>query len=266
MRFDEQVPIAFFPIGRVISDYREKMETPRQGILAAGVLSQIEIFDDTRLFHALDGIEKWSHIWVVFCFDRDPHFSPKVQPPRSKQRRGVLSTRSPHRPNPIGMTVGRLVEIRGSRLILEGLDLLDKTPILDVKPYVPYADSVSDANAGWLVEEVSESGWQLKWSALALEQLEFLDDRAIRLRDAINQILEAGPNENSARRIRRKGEKGLLAYKDYRVSFIVSGQRIELIRIDSGYCQRDLDTQERLATHQQFVATFGRPALDEWLR
>ncbi|MGC4069679.1 MAG: TrmO family methyltransferase [Polyangiaceae bacterium] len=91
VRFEDQTPLPCFPIGRVRSPYIEKMSAPRQGTLSKGVPAQVVLFDDPRLAHALDDIDTWSHLWVLFWFDRDPHFSPKVQPPRSARRRGVFA-------------------------------------------------------------------------------------------------------------------------------------------------------------------------------
>jgi tRNA-Thr(GGU) m(6)t(6)A37 methyltransferase TsaA len=271
MRFEDQPPLTCFPIGRVRSPYVEKMMAPRQGSLCKGVLSQIILFDDPRLEHALHGIEEWSHLWVVFWFDRDPRFSPKVQPPRSAQRRGVLSTRSPHRPNPIGLTAARLLRREGKTLWLDGLDLLDDTCVLDLKPYVPYADRLEEANDGWL--EVDGAGsWELGWSVEILAQIAFLEDHHIELRRRLEQILEAGPFAHSSRRIRREGSRGILALKDYRICFEVVDRRIELARIESGYTELphslgdNATDSSSLEVHRAFVSSFGRRDPEEWLK
>lgn len=267
MRFEEQPPLAFYPIGHVRSPFTEKMAAPRQGTLAVGHLSQIELCDDPRLLHAVDGLEQWSHLWVIFCFDRDPRFSPKVQPPRSDRRRGVLATRSPHRPNPIGMTAARLVSCEGALLTLDGLDLLDGTPVLDLKPYVPYADCIAEASEGWLSAQTPRGGWELDWSELLREQLGFLEARQVTIIDDLQQILEAGPASHPSRRIRRNGSKGLLAFKDFRLSFRVEGTRLLLLRLDSGYAQAELDAaaNARLELHRDYVQQFGQTDVTAWL-
>jgi tRNA-Thr(GGU) m(6)t(6)A37 methyltransferase TsaA len=271
MRFEDQTPLSCFPIGRVRSPYREKMSAPRQGTLSKGVLSQIVLFDDPRLEHALDGIEAWSHLWVLFWFDRDPHFSPKVQPPRSARRLGVFATRSPHRPNPIGLTAARLVRREGKTLWLDGLDLLDDTGVLDLKPYVPYADRLEDANQGWL--EVEGAGaWELGWSELVLEQLSFLQRFAVDLRSPLELILEAGPFAHPSRRIRREGSRGILALKEYRICFEVVDRRIELASIESGYTDDpsmstdDPEQSAALAVHRAFRSNFERHDPEQWLK
>jgi len=259
MRFEEQPPLPCFPIGRVVSPFREKMAAPRQGTLALGTESQIHINDDPRLLHALEGIEQWSHLWVVFWFDRDPHFSPKVQPPRSASRRGVLTTRSPHRPNPIGLTAARLLSRNSRVLRFDGLDLLNGTPILDLKPYVPYADCIDSASNGWLESEQSNNRWELQYSTLCLSQIEFLEAREIHLRTPLERIFEVGAHAHPSRRIRREGARGLLAIKDFRVTFAVEGNRVSLLRLHSGYRSSELAQAESGANaqHLAFVRAFG---------
>jgi tRNA-Thr(GGU) m(6)t(6)A37 methyltransferase TsaA len=264
MRYEEQTPFQLYPIGFVHSPFREKMEAPRQGCLANGVRSTIELVNDPRLSHALDGIETWSHLWVLFWFDRDPHFSPKVQPPRSRERRGVLTTRSPHRPNAIGMSVARLVERKGAILVMDGLDLLDRTPVVDLKPYVSYADRIDDATSGWLPLAASGPTYELIRSDLVEAQLIFLESQGVFLRESLELIFEAGPEAHSSRRIRRAGSRGLLALKDFRICFSVEGQRIELIRLLTGYALAQI-ADEGLLIHGEFVRHFGHFEATEWL-
>lgn len=90
-------------------------------------------------------------MWIVSWLHLNKHWNPTVVPPRGPRvRRGVLATRAPHRPNQIGLSALRLVGVEGHRLHVEGLDLLDGTPVLDIKPYIPYADAFPDARSGWL--------------------------------------------------------------------------------------------------------------------
>jgi tRNA (adenine37-N6)-methyltransferase len=97
----------------------------------------------------LAGIER---IWVISWLDRGTGFSPTVRTPRDANRHSLFATRSPDRPNPIGLSALLLVRVDGCNLYVRGIDLLDGTPILDVKPYVPYADAFPDAKAGWIDE------------------------------------------------------------------------------------------------------------------
>lgn len=144
----------FDPIGIVRSPFREKFGIPRQPGLVPAARGQLELlppYDDPQ---ALEGLEQCSHLWLQFVFHRPPsgQWRPRVRPPRLGGNRslGVFATRSPLRPNPIGLSVVKLEAIGSNRknvwLELSGLDLLDGTPVLDIKPYVPYTDSVPEAD------------------------------------------------------------------------------------------------------------------------
>ena len=139
-----RVPI-FEPIGVVHSPFREKREAPRQGTANGSAEGTIELFSSSGMEHAVCDLEGFERLFLLFHFHEAKHFRPKVQPPRSSVRRGVLATRSPHRPNPIGLTVVRLWRVEGLRLHVGDLDVIDGTPVLDIKPYVPYADAFPDA-------------------------------------------------------------------------------------------------------------------------
>src|SRR6202042_3087805 len=95
--------------------------------------------------HALSDFAEWDYLWVLYWFHLNDGWRPKVLPPRSKVRRGVFSTRSPHRPSPIGMSVVKLVRVEGLTVHVRGVDMIDGTPVLDIKPYVPSADAIPDA-------------------------------------------------------------------------------------------------------------------------
>ncbi len=152
----DQLP-ALQIIARVHSPYREKFATPRQPGLAPAAEGFVEMLPPFDREEALRGIEQYSHIWLLFLFDRVPAdrpWQPTVRPPRlgGNRRVGVFATRSPFRPNRIGLSVVKLqgVERRDGRLGLavSGLDLTDGTPVIDIKPYLPYVDRVPAAAAG----------------------------------------------------------------------------------------------------------------------
>src|SRR6266851_5725324 len=124
------------PIGFLRSPFGERVNAPRQPYAAKGVRGTIELLADRNFEHALSDLEAWDHIWVIFWFHLNESWRPKVLPPRSNKRRGVFSTRSAHRPNPIGLSVVELESIEGLTLHVRNLDILDGTPVLDIKPYV----------------------------------------------------------------------------------------------------------------------------------
>ena len=138
------------PIGFVRSCFKEKFAIPRQPQLAPaarGVLELVAPFDQGE---AVQGLEQVSHVWLLFLFHQALEDKPrlKVRPPRlgGNQSMGVFATRATHRPNGMGQSVVKLEKVEAGRLWLSGIDLLDGTPVLDIKPYVPYADVVADAS------------------------------------------------------------------------------------------------------------------------
>jgi tRNA-Thr(GGU) m(6)t(6)A37 methyltransferase TsaA len=139
-------------IGTLKSCFREKFGTPRQPHLVPGATATLKIARQYQPEQSLVGLERFSHVWLLsyFHLNTNTRFSAKVHPPRLKgETIGLFASRSPHRPSPIGLSVARLVKVAGDTLHLSGIDLVDGTPILDVKPYVPESDCFPDASAGW---------------------------------------------------------------------------------------------------------------------
>ncbi|MBH3339426.1 tRNA (N6-threonylcarbamoyladenosine(37)-N6)-methyltransferase TrmO [Pseudomonas mendocina] len=137
------------PVGIVRSCFKEKFAIPRQPHLAPAARGVLELLSPFDQGEAVQGLEQVSHVWLLFLFHQALEDKPrlKVRPPRlgGNQSVGVFSTRATHRPNGIGQSVVRLERVEPGRLHLSGIDLLDGTPVLDIKPYVPYADAVADA-------------------------------------------------------------------------------------------------------------------------
>ncbi|MFP4181169.1 MAG: tRNA (N6-threonylcarbamoyladenosine(37)-N6)-methyltransferase TrmO [Thiohalospira sp.] len=143
-------PWSLHPIGVVHSPFRQKFGIPRQPRLAP-VGAEVELFPPLDGPEAVRGLEDFSHLWVVFGFHAAPGGGPTVRPPRlgGRERRGVLATRSTHRPNGLGLSAVTLEAVAPGRLSVGGVDLLDGTPVLDIKPYLPWSDAVPDATAGF---------------------------------------------------------------------------------------------------------------------
>ena len=249
--------LSLTPIGVVRSPFRELADAPRQTAAGRGVEARIELASGRHLEDAIDDLAQWTHLWIIFWFDRAGGYRPKVQPPRSDRRRGVLATRSPHRPNPIGLSVVRLVRVEGLVLHVRDVDMVDGTPVLDVKPYVAYADAIDDAGGGWLAED-PEPAWQVCFSPLATTQLAFLIDHGVDLRSAVEARLALGPRPHAYRRIRLRGDHAELALEDWRVDFRATGRTVEVLRIRSGYRPKQLAAGGlELAPHCALVARFG---------
>jgi tRNA-Thr(GGU) m(6)t(6)A37 methyltransferase TsaA len=248
------------PIGFVRSPFTEKMEAPRQPYAAEGVRGTIELLPGAEYEHALEDLETWDHIWVIFWFHLNEGWRPKVLPPRSTKRRGVFATRSPHRPNPLGLSVLRLERVDGLTLHVKNIDLLDGTPVLDIKPYVPFADAIPDASSGWVDARDPAPAFTVTWAKLASEQVGWLREaHAVDLVEPVSQKLSLGPAPHPYRRIKRHGEGYRLALKDWRIDFRVEGRAVTVEAIATGYRPSELAKSHdpKVAVHRAFVARFG---------
>lgn len=151
----------FSPIGNIASCFKDKFTIPRQPGLVTEANAELILDAPYSSPEIVRGLEGFSHIWIIFIFHAIPlgKWKPTVKPPRlgGNQRFGVFATRSTHRPNPIGLSAVRLngVEVAKGRVVLslDGCDLLDGTPVLDIKPYLPYADNIEGATGGFAALE-----------------------------------------------------------------------------------------------------------------
>lgn len=257
------------PIGYVRSPFVEKVDAPRQAVVAEGTEGRIEVLPEHE--RALDDLASFDRIWIVAWFDRAVVDGPrpsKVLPPRSDRKRGVFATRSPHRPNPIALSAVRLARIEGLVVHVVDLDLVDGTPVLDLKPYLPYADAFPDANAGWLDAPAGRDprpSWEVRFSEDAEAQLAWIAEHreiSVDLRARIGETLALGPQPHPYRRIKKDPvRKGVfvLAVKDWRAAFTVAGSVLAVERIASGWRPKDLalGVGDELAVHRAFVARFG---------
>ena len=165
-------------IARIHNAFDEKFGVPRQSGLAEEVISTIVFEEEFRAAEALRGIEEFSHLWLIWAFDRAERetWSPTVRPPRlgGNKRVGVFATRSPFRPNAIGLSCVRLLGVEktpeGHVLKVAGADLVNGTPIYDIKPYLPYADCKPDATGGFTDETVKRTV-EVRFSGETLKQL-----------------------------------------------------------------------------------------------
>ncbi|HDQ08012.1 MAG TPA: tRNA (N6-threonylcarbamoyladenosine(37)-N6)-methyltransferase TrmO [Methanoculleus sp.] len=131
------------PIGIVTSPYKDRGDAPRQGRLDPDVEMEIEIFPEYA--GGIGDLACISHLFVLLWFDRTSRTTLTAHPPGVKDPRPLFATRSPHRPNPIGLDIGRVIAVEGRTIRVAGLDALDGTPVLDIKPYAPSIDAITDA-------------------------------------------------------------------------------------------------------------------------
>jgi len=218
-------------IARIRSDFPEKFGIPRQSGLVPQTRSEIIFEEEYRNPDALRGIEGFSHLWLIWEFSKAQRetWSPTVRPPRlgGNARMGVFATRSPYRPNPVGLSCVTLEEVRlhtdeGPVLIVGGADLLDGTPIYDIKPYLPYVDAHPEARGGF--------GSEKKDYAL---KVEFSDELMTRVpedkREALIGVLAGDPRpsyQDDPARV-----YGVL-YAGMNVKFTVSNEILTVISIE----------------------------------
>ena len=197
----------FEPIGYLESCFKEKFGIPRQSGLATQATGIIKIHDDANLTTALKQLEGFSHIWLIFVFHQtgSERWKPSIRPPRlgGARKVGVLASRSPHRPNPIGLSAVELDRVDldakgGPEIHVRGVDLLDGTPILDLKPYIAYADSIPHAKAGWADEPIVRT--EVSFSPQAELAVETRSCEFKNLKALIVEILEIDPRPASQKK------------------------------------------------------------------
>lgn len=217
-------------IATIHTDFPEKFGIPRQSGLVKSAKGTIVFEPEYRIAEAFRGLSGYSHIWVIWGFSKveKRHFSATVKPPRlgGKKRMGVFATRSPFRPNPIGLSAVKLTGIvmnekLGPLLQVEGVDMLDGTPVYDIKPYLPYADSYPDAKDGF-AGEVFEHRLTVCYEEGSLEKLPGY------LREALTEILREDP-----RTAYIEDEKRVwgLAYAGYNIRFTVAKNLLRVCEV-----------------------------------
>lgn len=145
-----KIPIC--PIAFLKSDFQQRFVTPRQGALVPHSRAELELVPAFKGRGMLDGLEGFSHVWLISHLHESANtrHRGKVHPPRLQGKKvGILASRTPHRPNPLGLTLAKIEAVRADRLILSGIDLIDGTPILDIKPYLAQADRPENFHCGW---------------------------------------------------------------------------------------------------------------------
>lgn len=144
---ENSTPTGIRVVGTIRTPFPHASGTPIQAVYGQGIEAQVVV--DEEYACALDDIDGFERLWLIYWMDRVQIFRPKVVPYRDTRERGLFATRSPTRPNPIGMSVVRLLRREGNVLHVADIDTLDGTPLLDIKPYVPEFDAHPGSRAGW---------------------------------------------------------------------------------------------------------------------
>lgn len=255
---------SFEPIGVVHCSNVYKFEAPRQGVFASGSQAQIHLKEDPDLVAALSDLAGFEKIWIIFCFHQNHSWKPKVTPPvcGNKRRYGVFATRSPHRPNPIGLSCVTLLSVQGNIVQIADHDLLDGTPVLDIKPYIPQADSFPCAKAGWR-DEVSPPV-PVDFSEEFLRKSAFL--KAISSLDTENFAgvqLAYDPVSDQRKRIVRNGDGSYcIGCRTWQIRYLFQGNRVTVLDLASHYEKEELfegapDPYNDKEFHRAFLREFG---------
>ncbi len=233
------------PIGIFHCDHHEKYHLQRQGGVLDGYHGKVVLEPHQNFEQALEGVDGFDRIWLIYGFHKNNHWKPKVMPPRADRKHGVFATRSPHRPNAIGMSAVRLLRVKGRTLYVEDHDLLDGTLILDIKPYVDYCDSFISEPQGWLDELPQENEYYIIWDENVVEQIDFLEaNGTFNIRLPVRNNLAVNPFPSKSNRIQEL-EDGTyqLAVKSWRIHFAVDAAAlvVKIIDIYSGYDEDTLN-------------------------
>ncbi|CNI97639.1 tRNA (N6-threonylcarbamoyladenosine(37)-N6)-methyltransferase TrmO [Yersinia mollaretii] len=229
---------SFNQIGVIRSPYKEKFAVPRQPGLIEDGGGELQLLAPYNQPEAVRGLSDFSHLWVVFVFHQtmDGGWRPTVRPPRlgGNARIGVFATRSTFRPNPIGMSLIELKGVRcqGGEVILElgSLDLVDGTPVIDIKPYLPFAESQPQARAGF-AQSAPNANMQVCFSTTAEQQLAQQQQRHPNLRRFITQVLAQDPRPAYRKEDNESREYAVLLL-EFNVRWRVIDQQTEVLSID----------------------------------
>ncbi len=236
----------FEPIGVLHGGGFYPQEAPHQSTLAVNT-GRIELTPGRNFETALADLEGFDRVWLLFVFDRNESWKPKVRPPVGgvKQRIGVFATRSPHRPNPIGLSAVELVGVRERTVLIRNFDLLDGTPILDIKPYIPQVDSFPESRAGWR-DLVPEPDLTLTFSPEVLRAADWIAGQGGP--DLINAARvqlttrDLDPTRQRLTLLEDSAGRWMLAFRTWRLLFCLKpGERTARVEaIASGYSDEEL--------------------------
>ncbi len=221
-------------IGILESCFKEKFGTPRQPQIAPAATARLVIFPKFSPHHSLKGLKGFSHAWLLsyFHLNAEKSFRPSVHPPRLGGKAvGVFASRAPHRPSPLGLSLAKIETITGDTIYFSGADLVDGTPIVDIKPYIPSYDEARGALSGWAGKTPSKK-LAVAFSAKALREIKSLESPARpRIKDSLAQILRQDPRNPRDRSQLKADKLHAMRLWDLEARFYVRGRRVEVVSL-----------------------------------
>ena len=234
-----EIEITLNPIGFLQSELKQRYETPRQGILAKDSQAVIHLLPKKNFEQAIKDLDGFDRLWVIFQFHLNKTWKPLVTPPRHTRKKvGVFATRAPYRPNQIGLSCVKLDKVEGLKIYISESDILDGSPIIDIKPYLPYSDSFPDVKTGWV-----KSGLENIYQVIFEEKVKKVADKLltkknVNLLSYANVQLEFNPTDTTRKRIKQSTKKNkkenqfILAYQKWRINYLVD-EKIKKVFITS---------------------------------
>lgn len=258
----------FTAIGHIESAACARYDAPRQGVLAEAHDALLRLQPGCNFEQAVNDLQGVERVWLLYVFHLNKGWKPRVNVPRHRSEKvGVFATRAPYRPNPIGLSCVRLLSVEGLTLRLAECDLLDGTPVLDIKPYLPYADAFPDAATGWVPE--FEALYDIDISPRASGQMDWLlREGKLKLLPFITLQLESNPVKGKRKRIKPDpgglAARFVLARRTWRIGFHVNHdtRSVQVLEVFSCYSAADLrsgdDPHDDKALHRRFIEHFSR--------
>lgn len=231
------------PIGIFYCEQKHRFETPRQGVFARNS-GRIVLNDDPELRLACRDLEGVERLWIIFLFHLNPNWKPLAHPPVAPDGKGIglFATRAPYRPNPIGLSCVELDHLENGIIHIRNHDLLNETPVLDIKPYIPAADSFPDSAVGWL-DRASAEKWEVRWNGNAFEQMQWIMEHGgPDLENFVQVQLTINPFASERKRV-REYSPGCYAIgcRTWQILFHRGAGYLEVDEIRSNYAKDELE-------------------------
>lgn len=249
---------------RVIGTFRSEVKKTKAQAARQGSEDQhqdqgyIELLSGNNFEQGLEDLDGFSHLWIIFDFHLSKSWKPKVQPPRFSDRKvGVFASRSPYRPNSIGLTLTQIQRVQGRKIYLKGTDLIDGTPILDIKPYLTFSDSVIKAKLGWI------GNAKLKQKSIRLlkkaqDKIHWLEGQGIKdLRGMIHQHLSTDAFNSKSKRVQKLDHScGRLALRKWRIDFKETKHGISVTDLTSAFAPLTDQPHAEDPVHRNFTKKY----------